>query len=767
MKIQFDYRFDRNGFFNDPNRKAALEKAGEIWSSILKDDFAAIPAGVQFTVQSPETGVNQTVVLDEAIDDLIIFAGASNNPLGSGSGLRAENAIAGCTCWRCQAAARGEVGLSQQGILARQEGGNNAASGLLALAGPQGTDAQGDIFQRRIADNFRNLQVTDFEPWAGVAAFNSSTDWDFSLENPTGKFEFVSVALHEIGHILGIGVSDTFLNLVRGNVFQGTNSKRINGGNGIPLQSDLTHVQEGFRDNTVLMDPVYNGKRNLPSEVDLAILADIGYEIDGYSKQGTVIPLATDAGETIFGSLVDDVIAGLEGDDNLQGNNGRDILAGDGGNDIIFGEEGDDRLFGNSGDDQLQGGEGNDFLNSGAGNDLLLGGEGSDSFIIAIDTEKVNISDFQQGVDRLIVATEFGFSNSSEIFGKIGNSGRASNGGFFSELNLNDRTTVTIIHDAPFQESDFALESPTEIAVTNNSSGIIIQFSQALNLDVLNLYGGQNGVDLLLVGENNGEIRGSVIWNELDNTLTFIATGAPLKDDIYTLSLFSRNDGFIYNDGNLIDGDNDDLAGGDFNYSFAIDNGDRPVLSLADVIAAPATETDIPIEIDRLDGIDTIDFTLNYNTDLLGVTGVNVDANLWEIRDRQIDSANGTISLSLGAKTDLTGSANLLSLQATVKPNAPYLATDIIEFGNITANSGSIELIGDRALQQVVLAGDVTGNGSYRSLDASLVSRTVAGIDNGFTGFPLVDPYLIGDVNFDRVLSITDALTIGKNAVGL
>jgi Ca2+-binding RTX toxin-like protein len=765
MKIQFDYRFDRNGFFNDPNRRAVLEKAGEIWSSILKDDFATIPAGVQFTVQHPETGVNQTVVLDESIDDLVIFTGASNNPLGSGAGLQADNSVAGCACWRCQAAARGEVELSQQGILARHEGDNNAASGLLALAGPQGTDARGDIFQSRVADSFRNAQVTDFEPWAGVAAFNLSTDWGFDLETPTGKFDFLSVALHEIGHILGIGVSDTFLNLVRGNIFQGTNSKQINGGNGIPLQSNLAHVQEGFRNNTVLMDPVYNGGRSLPSEVDLAMLADIGYEIDGYSKQGTDIAIATDVGETIFGTIVDDVIAGLGGEDRIQGNLGGDVLLGDGGADFLFGEEGDDRLFGGGENDELQGGDGDDSLNGGAGDDRLFGGTGKDLFVIELDSDKVEIADFQQGDDRILVSTDFGFGNPSQVLAKVASSGNTTSGGLFSQLNLNADTTVTIIHNAPLRESDFTIESTSDIVVVNDSSSVTIQFPKALNLNVLNLYGGQS--DLRLTGNNSGEIRGSTIWNEVDRTLTFIPTGAPLKDDSYTLSLSSRSDGFVYTDGNSIDGDNDNAPGGDLNYNFSIANGDRPRLSLKDIVAAPNTQTAIPIAIDRLDGIQTIDFTADYNPDLLGITGVSVDANRWTISQQQIDPIGGSIALSLTAKTNLTGSDTLLSLQGTIDSNAPYLATDIIELSNITANNGSIGILGDLSLQQVLLAGDVTGNRDFNSLDASLVARTVTGIDSGFTAFPTIDPNLTGDINLDGTLSDADVLTIGKNAVGL
>lgn len=68
MKIVFDYRFDTNGFFNDPQRRAALEAAEAIWGNLLQDDFDPIPAGIEFTVTNPQTNLIETVVLDQEIE---------------------------------------------------------------------------------------------------------------------------------------------------------------------------------------------------------------------------------------------------------------------------------------------------------------------------------------------------------------------------------------------------------------------------------------------------------------------------------------------------------------------------------------------------------------------------------------------------------------------------------------------------------------------------------------------------------------------------
>ena len=55
MKIEFDYRFDTNGFFTE-ERKAALNLAGDIWSILLQDDFAPVPVGAEFTVKKSANG---------------------------------------------------------------------------------------------------------------------------------------------------------------------------------------------------------------------------------------------------------------------------------------------------------------------------------------------------------------------------------------------------------------------------------------------------------------------------------------------------------------------------------------------------------------------------------------------------------------------------------------------------------------------------------------------------------------------------------------
>jgi hypothetical protein len=242
FNIQIDYRFDSQGFFNDPTRRATLEAAANIWESYLNDNFAALPAGttLKVPIYSFINGNRQTtyqpVTLNTPIDDLLIFV----------------------------------YGLSLP---------NRALT--LGIGGPFGEWQVGSSQDTRYNGN-------DFEPWAGTIYFNSNANFFFdptpqtSNDIPQGQNDFLSVAVHEIGHVLGFGTAPVFSRLVSGQGFNGNNSRSFNNGQPIPLETDLSHIREGFAVSNAeaIMDPlVTQGTRKLPTKLDLAMLADIGYEI--------------------------------------------------------------------------------------------------------------------------------------------------------------------------------------------------------------------------------------------------------------------------------------------------------------------------------------------------------------------------------------------------------------------------------------------------------------------------------------------------------
>ncbi len=380
FNIEFDYRFDSTGFFDEnthADRRAALEKAAKIWEGLIGDEFVDVRAGTTFSIDDPSAdGTSRQITLANPIDDLLIFVGAES------------------------------------------------LSGALGIGGFDGVDAEGDVFSQRISGNFRGQTVTDFEPWAGTISFEKNADWSFSLDGAVaGMNDFLTIALHEIGHVLGFGTAKAFNALVSPDgMFTGVNAQAENGGAPVPLQPDVSHVEDGFDGGTVLMDPTATtGTRTEPSNLDLAMLADIGYQTDGFTAKGSTPPIATDGGETIFGTILADRIEGLGGNDQLQGSGGDDTLVGGAGDDQIFGEGGSDRF-------------------------VIGPGDGADQI------RKFDIA------TEVVELVDSGFATLAEVMGAIT---RDYTNGW--GLNLADGTKVEIFPAAmgPLTEANFALVSST------------------------------------------------------------------------------------------------------------------------------------------------------------------------------------------------------------------------------------------------------------------------------------------------------------------
>ncbi|MBW4514263.1 MAG: hypothetical protein KME11_03460 [Timaviella obliquedivisa GSE-PSE-MK23-08B] len=237
FNIQFDYRFDTQGWFT-PARKASLEAAARIWESIIADEFPDTPIGTATPfVLNPETneyvGNNNIFTTDTPIDDVTIFVGARG--------------LGGAT---------------------------------LAVGAPSGNYT-----------NEARYNGSDFEPWLGSISFNDNTNWFFdptpntATDIPLNQTDFISTAVHEVGHILGFNRSaSAFNNLVVNDSFVGTNVLRVNGGNPLPLQPGGAHIRDGYEfggSGETLMDPTSSsGGRQLPTILDAAILDDVGYTIN-------------------------------------------------------------------------------------------------------------------------------------------------------------------------------------------------------------------------------------------------------------------------------------------------------------------------------------------------------------------------------------------------------------------------------------------------------------------------------------------------------
>lgn len=250
VNIVFDYRYDSSGFFTGANssRQNLLNDAASVFESRFQDNLTAITSagsnhfGASFF--EPDNGNNISIPdFSVAADQIVVFVGAYN--LGS------------------TLAMGGNGGFSDSG-----------SAGFLANASSRGQP--GALLPVQ----------TDFGPWGGAISFNSNSNWYFDPNPATDKpfgtqYDFYSVAVHELAHVLGFGTASSFNNLSSGGVFTGTAVHDLVGYNP-PLSSDGGHWMQGltYLGQEVAMDPsILAGQRKRFTELDYAAMKDIGWQV--------------------------------------------------------------------------------------------------------------------------------------------------------------------------------------------------------------------------------------------------------------------------------------------------------------------------------------------------------------------------------------------------------------------------------------------------------------------------------------------------------
>ena len=272
ISFQFDYSLDTNGFFDSDSRRAVLEEAGERISMHLEDDLLSIVPGgpntwvARFTHPGTGEAAFEVPNLIVPADTLIVYAGARSlgGPLGLGGA--GGYSASGSQGWLNLVKGRGEPG----------------------ALGPD--DSQ-----------------TDLAPWGGAITFDVGTKWHDQLSEDglgTGKSDLLSVAMHELMHLIGFSTGTaSFANLVVGSTFTGGEATDEYDGVGGPPVSNNSHWQEGVTDEgfEVLMDPsLTTGMRKTLTRLDLAALDDIGWDVSNYPEP----PIA--GTEVMLGSLTGD-----------------------------------------------------------------------------------------------------------------------------------------------------------------------------------------------------------------------------------------------------------------------------------------------------------------------------------------------------------------------------------------------------------------------------------------------------------------------------
>ena len=279
VDIRIDYSLDDNGFFGDPSdpddgfkeRRDAIEAVAAFFSEILTDNLLAIDPsdfpGASWTPQlfHPATGFLTNLQTDLVIpeDEIVIFVGGrglGGSGIGGPGGFSTAN---GSPEWFARILGRGDQN----------------------------------------ADSFTDSENSDVAPWGGSISFSTTLNWNFSLTENLGGFEFVSTAIHELCHVLGIGTADSWENLITSSdLFTGEAVTRSFGAN-TPVQSANGNGGHGHFEDTsqILMSDSYGSfgathgtiqrvamipsgldtGRNFRvlSDLDLAALIDIGWEV--------------------------------------------------------------------------------------------------------------------------------------------------------------------------------------------------------------------------------------------------------------------------------------------------------------------------------------------------------------------------------------------------------------------------------------------------------------------------------------------------------
>lgn len=239
--IQVDYSYDTGFFANNPQARATMERvAAELGNSLDANLAAIAPSGGNTwvaTFPDPTTGAMQSI---------------SNPTIGA-------NTI------------RVYVG-------ARPLGGNEAGYAYTAGYSASGTPSWTGTVETR--------NWGGFAPWGGSIAFDSAQPWYYG-ESASGlgakQLDFYSVALHELGHVLGIGTSRQWQNLSQGGTFRGSNAAAVNGGP-VPLTGDGLHWAGN---HASLESTLPLGEREGWSALDAAALRDLGWSGGG---TGAAVP---------------------------------------------------------------------------------------------------------------------------------------------------------------------------------------------------------------------------------------------------------------------------------------------------------------------------------------------------------------------------------------------------------------------------------------------------------------------------------------------
>lgn len=282
VNVTLDYTYDTTNFFGAGNpsgatagaqARAALEAVANFYSDILDDTFSAI--------QTPPNYSSQT------FNGVAFWTWSLNftHPVTAGT-VTLQNQVIGANEYRIYAGAR-NVGGTTLGI--GGPGGYNYSSsnngGGFTQAEVNQISAITDAFEDDIV---RREEASGFARWGGVITFDSAgTVWHYNHNTaPAGSAnDFYSVAIHELGHALGLGASSNWSAFISGGVFTGPASMAEYGSSppattGHWASGTMSRIYGTNTPQEAALDPeITTGTRKRLTALDAAGLTDIGWDV--------------------------------------------------------------------------------------------------------------------------------------------------------------------------------------------------------------------------------------------------------------------------------------------------------------------------------------------------------------------------------------------------------------------------------------------------------------------------------------------------------
>lgn len=299
----------------------------------------------------------------------------------------------------------------------------------------------------------------------------------------------------------------------------------------------------------------------------------------------------------------------------------------------------------------------------------------------------------------------------------------------FRSKDANNKPTDEFLTIAP-QLADPPLPPLVVTGFIPTQTGFTVKFNREIEASVISLYDVKSGsvgaADATLTGAISGQVKGSLFF--YNDQLWFFARGGVLPPDTYTATLRTAVNATKDMNGNLLDGNNDSIAGDNYGTIFTVNPSSDVIVSIPDFarapgqgVSIPASDGGIPVTVSNGAGVTSVNLTLRYNPALFDIIGVK-PGNSMPAGTRVnalYFSDFGHVEINVTSPVPLpAGPVEILRLAARVPQGVTYGTASILFISSATFNTGTAARL-DPALIVAADFGDTTGNGTYSSTDCT------------------------------------------------